>query len=259
MTAKHKLKGLRIARKLLSLMSTYYEKHSIIEDFEDTFSEIMKSEESFKAKCWYWGNALKTFFGYLKFVASWRLTMFRNHLKVACRNFVRHKLYSFINVFGLAIGLSICMIITLWVLREMSYDRFHEKTDRIYRIERELFRDNLYSRWPITGGRYKQALIDDFPEIENASRFWRREFAIKDFKDDTHRQEMFAVDNSVFDIFDFHLEEGDEQNALSDPMTVVLTRKNAVKYFGTGNAVGKSLTFEWQGEPTDFQKSKMVK
>ena len=70
---------------------------------------------------------------------------------------------------------------------------------------------------------------------------------------------MFAVDNSVFDIFDFHLEEGDEQNALSDPMTVVLTRKNAVKYFGTGNAVGKSLTFEWQGEPTDFYVTGILK
>jgi putative ABC transport system permease protein len=145
------------------------------------------------------------------------------------------------------------MIISLWVLRELSYDRFHENADRIYRIERELFRDNLYSRWPITGGRYKQALIDDFPEILNAARFWRREFAIEDHKNDIHRQRMFAVDNSIFDMFDFHLEEGDEQSALSEPMTVVLTRDNAVKYFGTVDAVGKSLAFEWQGEQADFE------
>jgi putative ABC transport system permease protein len=242
-----------IARRLLSLMSVYSEKHSIIEDFEETFSEIQKSEGSFRAKCWYWGNVLKSVAAYLRFIVSWRFNMIMNHLKIAYRNFIRHKLYSFINVFGLAIGLSICMIISLWVLRELSYDRFHKNSCRIYRIERELFRDNLYSRWPIVGGSYKQALIDDYPDIVNAARFWRREFAIKDHKNDVRRQEMFAVDNSVFDMFDFHLEEGDEQTALTDPMKVVLTRKNALRYFGSEDAVGKSLTFEWEGEQVDFK------
>jgi putative ABC transport system permease protein len=243
----------RLARKLLKRMSVYYEKHSIFEDFEETFFEIMKSEGRFKAKCWYWGNSLKSVVGYLKLIVSWRFTMLRNHLKIAYRNFVRHKLYSFINVFGLAIGLSICMIISLWVLRELSYDRFHENADRIYRVERELFRDNLYSRWPITGGYYKRALIDDYPEIVNAVRFWRRELAIKDHKNVVHRQEMFAVDNSVFEIFDFGLEEGDEKTSLAEPKTVVLTRENALKYFSAGDAVGKSLTFEWEGEQVDFK------
>ncbi len=253
MSNKKRYKSPELARRLLSLMSVYSEKHSIIEDFEETFSEIMNSNGRFKAKTWYWGNALKSVVGYLKVIISWRLTMFKNHLKIAYRNFARHKLYSFINVSGLSIGLSICMIISLWVLRELSYDRFHEKAHRLYRVEREIFRDNLYSRWPITGGRYKQALIEDFPEIENAVRFWRREFAIKDHNNLVHRQQMFAVDNSIFDMFDFHLEEGDEKSALTDPMSVVLTRKNALRYFGTGEAIGKSLTLEWQGEQTDFK------
>lgn len=238
---------------LLRLLSIYHEKHSIFEDFEETFSDIQKSEGSFKAKRWYWGNTLKSVAEYLKLIVSWRFTMLMNHLKIAYRNFIRHKLFSFINVFGLAIGLSICMIISLWMLRELSFDRFHEKAHRIFRIERELFRDNLYSRWPIVGGAYKQALIDDYPEIENAVRFWRREFAIKDHKNYIHRQELFAVDNSIFEVFNFSLDEGDEQTALTDPKTVVLTRKNALKYFGTGDVVGKSLTFEWEGEQIDFK------
>jgi putative ABC transport system permease protein len=252
MIDKKKSRSPGIARVLLRLMSVYHEKHSIIHDFEETFLEILESDGSFKARCWYWGNALKSVAGYLKLLMYWRFTMLKNHLKIAYRNFVRHKLYSFINVFGLAIGLSICMIISLWVLRELSYDNFHKKANRIYRVERELFRDNLFSRWPITSGRYKQALIDDYPEIVNAVRFWRREFAIKDYNSDIHRQEMFAVDNSVFDIFNFALEEGDKQSALSNPMTVVLTRANAVKYFGNGDAIGKSISFEWEGEPVDF-------
>jgi putative ABC transport system permease protein len=248
-----------IARKLLSLMSIYSEKHSIIEDFEETFAEIQKSEGRFSAKRWYWSNMLKSISRYLKLILSWRFTMLKNHLKIAYRNFIRHKLYSFINIFGLAIGLSICMIISLWVLRELSYDRFHKNSRKIYRIERELFRDNLYSRWPIVGGAYKQALIDDYPEIENAARFWRREFAIKDHKNDVRRQEMFAVDNSVFDMFDFHLEQGDEKTALLEPQTVVLTRRNALRYFGIGDAVGKFLTFEWEGKQVDFEVTGILK
>jgi putative ABC transport system permease protein len=185
--------------------------------------------------------------------------MLKNYLKIAYRNFIRHKLYSFINVFGLAIGLSICMIISLWVLRELSYDRFHENANRIYRIERELFRDNLYSRWPITGGYYKRALIDDYPEIVNAVRFWRRTFSIKDHNNVVHRQEMFAVDNSVFEIFDFSLEQGNEKTSLKEPKTVVLTRENAIKYFGTNDAIGKSLSFEWEGEPVEFKVTGILK
>jgi len=240
-------------RKLLGLLSIYRENHSILEDFEETFSEIQISEGRFQAKRWYWGNTLKSLAGYLKLILSWRFFMLMNHLKIVYRNFVSHKLFSFINVFGLAIGLSICMIISLWVMRELNYDRFHEKAHRIYRLERELLRDNLYSRWPIVGGLYKQALIDDFPEIENAVRLWRREFAIKDLKNNIHRQETFAVDNSIFQIFSFNLEEGDERSALLEPKTVVLSRENAMKYFGTADAVGQSLSFEWEGEQVDFK------
>ncbi len=234
-------------------MSAYHEKHSIIEDFEETFTEIQKSEGGFRARLWYWGNTLKSTAGYIKLIVFWRCTMLMNHLKIAYRNFIRQKLYSFINVFGLAVGLSICLIISLWVLQELSYDRFHENAGRIYRIERELLRDNLYSRWPIVGGAYKQALIEDYPEIVNAVRFWRREFAIKDHKSEIHRQESYAVDNSIFEIFDFGLEEGDEKNALTDPMTVVLSRTNALRYLGIEDALGESLTFEWQGKLVDFK------
>jgi len=178
--------------------------------------------------------------------------MFKNYLKIAYRYFVGHKLFSFINIFGLAIGIVTCVIISLWVQRELSYDCFHKNAHRIYRIERELFRDNAYSRWPITGGAYKQALIDDYPEIENVVRFWGREFSIKDHKNFVHRQGMFAVDNSIFEFFDFNLEKGDESTALIKPRSVVLTRDNALKFLGTDDVIGRSLSFEWEGEQVDF-------
>lgn len=179
--------------------------------------------------------------------------MFRNYLKTTYRNLKGNKLYSMINISGLALGLSICFIITLWIQRELSYDRFHSKADRIYRVERELFRDNLYSRWPIGSGQYKRLLLDDYPEIESAVRFWRNEFAVRDFKNNIRRLPLFAVDNSVFEIFDFGLELGDEKTALTEPKTIVLTRENALKYLGRDDVIGRSLTFEWAGEPVDFK------
>jgi putative ABC transport system permease protein len=185
--------------------------------------------------------------------------MFKNYLKIAYRNLARYKLFTFINVFGLAIGFAVCMIIVLWVNRELSYDRFHENVTRIYRIERELFRDNEFSRWPITSGAYKQSLVDDYPDIENAVRFWRREIPIKDYKNYVHRQSMFAVDNSIFTVFSFDLEEGSEHTALAEPMSVVLTRDCAITYFGKDDVIGKMLTFEWKREQVDFKVTGILK
>jgi len=185
--------------------------------------------------------------------------MFQNYIIIAIRNLKRQKMFSFINIVGLAIGITTCMFISFWVQRELSYDTFHENSTRIFRVERELFRDNFYSRWPICGGLYKQALIDDFPEIENAARFWRRMYSIKDKNNFNYRQELFAVDNSIFEIFDFGLETGDEKTALVEPYSTVLTSANAEKYFGTLDVVGKSLTFEWDDEPVDFKVTGILK
>ena len=249
----------KLARALLARLGVYQRNHSILEDFDETFTELLQSEGGFRARSWYWRSTLRTLAAYLVFILSWRFHMFKNHLIIAYRNFVRHKLYSFINVFGLGVGLGVCMIISLWVLNECSYDRFHKNADRIFRVERELFRDNLYSRWPITGGVYRQALIDDIPEVENAVRFWRRMLVIKDHKDFRRQQGLYAVDNSIFKVFDFALEEGDEGTALTEPMTVVLTAENAMRYFGTEDAVGRSLPFEWDGRMVDFKVTGILK
>lgn len=242
----------KLAQNILSRMTQYNHRHSILDDFEETFQSIQREKGLSKALVWCWKNVLQTAIKYITFLMFGGMIMFKNYIKTAFRVFFGHKLFSSINVFGLAIGLAVCMVISLWVYRELSYDRFHTKADRIYRIERELFRDNLYSRWPITGGKYKQALIDDFPEIVDATRMWRREFAITDYNTFIHRQEMYAVDNSFLQIFDFDLVEGDAGSALAEPKSVVLTRDHAMKYFGSEDVVGKALTFEFNGEPTGF-------
>ncbi|MGB2908116.1 MAG: ABC transporter permease [Candidatus Aminicenantaceae bacterium] len=249
----------RLARWLLARLTVYRNQHSIFEDFEETYSEICQSDSRLKARRWYWAQTFKSMPEYLKVVVAWKTVMLKNYLKIAFRNLWGRKLFSFINVFGLAVGLSICIIIFLWVKQELSYDHFHENADRLYRVERRIWRDSLQSRWPITGGAYRQALLDDIPEIEDAARLWGMAFSVKDHQNTVHEQSLFAVDNSVFHMFDFGLEKGDERTALKEPKTVVLSRQNAVKYFGTEDVVGRSLPMEWNEEMVDFKVTGILK
>ncbi len=180
-------------------------------------------------------------------------TMLKNYIKIAIRNMFRNRLYSLINLFGLALGLAACLMIWLWVQDELSYDRFHANAKRIFRVERKVdFRD-LHGQTPTTAGAYGPALISDYPEIINYARLHRNELSIKDQKNVFHKQRLIVADNSIFEIFDFHLERGDPKAALIQPKSMVLSRANALKYLGTEDAVGKSVTVDWGGSLADFQ------
>jgi putative ABC transport system permease protein len=179
--------------------------------------------------------------------------MLRNYIKIAFRNLFRNKLYSMINLLGLAIGMAACLMIFLWVQDELSYDRFHQKAERIFRVERKFdFRD-MHGQAPVTSGPYGPALVADYPEIENFVRLDREELSIKDHRNIFRKQSLIFADNSIFDVFDFRLEEGASQAALVQPNSIVLTRENALKFLGTEDAVGKSLTLDWNGDLTDFR------
>jgi len=179
--------------------------------------------------------------------------MLRNYLKIALRNLFRNKLYSLINLLGLAIGMAACLMIFLWVQDELSYDRFHQNAERTYRVERKFdFRD-MHGQAPVTSGPYGPALFRDYPEIANFVRLDREELSVKDHRNIFRKQPLIFADNSIFEVFDFRLEEGAPQTALIQPNSIVLTRGNALKYLGTEDAVGKSLTLDWNETLTDFQ------
>ncbi|MBN1270693.1 MAG: ABC transporter permease [Candidatus Aminicenantes bacterium] len=179
--------------------------------------------------------------------------MFKNYFKITIRNLFRNKLFTFINICGLAIGLASCLMIYLWVQDELSYDRFHQNAERIYRVERKVdFRD-IHGQAPITSGAYGPALVRDYAEVENFARLDRNELSIKNHRNTYHRQNLLFTDNSLFEVFDFRLEEGDTKTVLTEPRSVVLTREMAVKYFGTDDVLGRSLTVDWNEQMTDFK------
>ncbi|MGD9346345.1 MAG: ABC transporter permease [Candidatus Aminicenantes bacterium] len=169
--------------------------------------------------------------------------MFKNYIKTALRNIRRNTLYSVLNVAGLAIGVTCCLLILLYVQDELSYDRFHEKADRIFRVatiidlkERHM---NFASTAHVQGPMFK----DEFPEIENYVRFnYYGSRRVIQYKDRSFTEEKFIwADNSVFDVFSFNLLKGDPKDALVEPNTVVITEEMAEKYFGQEDPIGKNL------------------
>ena len=171
--------------------------------------------------------------------------MLQNYVKIAWRNLVRNRAFSAINIIGLSMGLATCMLISLFVLDELSYDRFNEKADRIVRV---IFRGS------IQGGKMNEAhvmppvaktLKADYPEVLESTRLRGGGSPLitvgdKTFKDD----EIAYVDSNFFQVFTLPLLQGDAKTALIRPYTAVITQKMARKYFGNDNPIGKVVTIK---------------
>ena len=167
--------------------------------------------------------------------------MIRNYIIIAFRNLWRHKTFSLINILGLAVGMTACYFIFLYVSFEKSYDRFHSKADRIYRIVGDLKTPSETLQVGITIAPLAVYLKKDFPEVEEAVRLQSDGFLVK--KDNIKFQEERSVlaDSGFFKVFDFPLLQGNRNTALQLPMSVILSETTAKKYFGTVNPMGKQL------------------
>lgn len=173
--------------------------------------------------------------------------MFNNYLKIALRNLFRHKVYSLVNILGLVIGLTCSILIIVYVLYELSYDRFHKNAKNIYRFGRETTTADRVIREPLSSAPTARALIHDFPEVSNVVRFGNRgKIIVKHDDKQFYEEHIYYVDPSVFDIFTFPMISGDPNTALVKPYSVVITEETAIKYFGTENPIGKVLKFNNQ-------------
>ncbi|MDF9797414.1 putative ABC transport system permease protein [Catalinimonas alkaloidigena] len=170
--------------------------------------------------------------------------MFRNLIKVAIRNITKEKIYSLINILGLTIGISCSLFLVLYILDELSYDTFHEKKGRIYRVVTHFQEpDNAFS-WPNAQIPLAQELEEKYSEVSRAVRFIRtgRELFVNPEKDRRFYEESFYyTDSSVFDVFTFDFISGNASTALVQPNALVLTASAAEKYFDDEDPIGQSL------------------
>ena len=171
--------------------------------------------------------------------------MFSNYFKTALRNLLRNKVYSFINIIGLSLGLTCSMLIILYVKDEVSYDRFHENVANIYRIDSKNIKpdgsvenSSGYSGY-FQGPRFAAAI----PEIKYFVRYLQNNLDIKNGTE-IKSQEIFYTDSSFFSAFSFPLLSGNPATALKEPNGIVISEDMAKKQFGTTNALGKTMFFK---------------
>ena len=173
--------------------------------------------------------------------------MFKNYLKIALRNFLKHKGFSFINIFGLAIGVACCLIIVLFVLDEISFDRHHEKADQIYRVGLKAYINNNAFNGVVTCAPMAQTLVREYPEVTAATRIRNFGYPVFRYEDKVFSEEQVLwVDQAFFDVFTVSFIKGDLKTALAEPNSIVLTRSMALKYFGDEDPMGKSLNADRQ-------------
>ncbi|HEV8270058.1 MAG TPA: ABC transporter permease [Chitinophagaceae bacterium] len=185
--------------------------------------------------------------------------MIRNYLKVAIRYLLRHKGYTAINVFGLAVGITCCILIMLFVRSEFTYDKFHNKSDRIYRAwvkEHYVDQDDIIdinTPLPLAG-----ALQSSFGEIESTCRVFNLNTLAKT-GEQSFSEDIRMVDSSFFKIFDFSLIEGSRENPFPTSNSIILTENTAKKYFGKQNAIGKNIEMQLGNEKVMFSVSGIAK
>ena len=168
--------------------------------------------------------------------------MIRNFFNVFFRNVSRHRAYSFINLAGLAIGLACSILITVFVLHELSFDRFHSKADQIHRLCVNMKIGEQASMQAWTAVPSGEAFRNEIPEIIEFCRIERRNDILLEYEDKKFiENDIMWADSSFFRIFDFQLLHGDPRTALTEPRTIVLTEDMARKYFGEEDPVGKTL------------------
>ncbi|HEY2727216.1 MAG TPA: ABC transporter permease, partial [Parafilimonas sp.] len=171
--------------------------------------------------------------------------MFKNFFKIAYRNLLRNKGFSFINITGLAIGMASAMLILLWVQNELSYDNFYQNKDRLYQSwNRDKGSDGLYNCWNVTPKPLAAALKQDYPEVQKATRFGWDETYLFTVGEKKINETGNSVDNDFLTMFQFPFLEGNMNTALNNPYNIVITQKLSKKLFGSDDAMGKTIKID---------------
>ncbi|HZY39210.1 MAG TPA: ABC transporter permease [Mucilaginibacter sp.] len=170
--------------------------------------------------------------------------MFKNYLKIAWRNLLRHKAFSLINIGGLSIGIAVCLLITLYVHHELNYDGWNVNKDRIVRITDIVYTpeaDNIVMA--PSPALLAPTLKRDYPEVKTAVRFAPGKAVVKVNDKLFNEDNIYKTDANVFEVFPYRFIKGDSEHALTDPHDIVITASIAQKYFGTDDAIGKTIEY----------------
>ncbi len=230
------------AFRILDFLFSERKNYALLGDIEELFERQREEKSRFLSELWLWRQVVRTLVHAVFHSLYWSGVIFRNSLKITYRNFARQKLYTFINLIGLAVGMACFILIMSYVHHELGYDSFHENSDRIYRLTMEGNLSRQEFHLATSNGAVGPALAEELPEIEHAVRVRRRYRAPVAYMDKLYFDEdILWADASLFDVFSFPLLQGDPRTALEAPHSVVMTRDAALRYFEHADPIGKSL------------------
>jgi putative ABC transport system permease protein len=219
--------------------------------YEGFFSEIEEMYEiqvaekgKLGAKVWFWLQIIRTLPHYFRHVLYWNFTMAKSYMKVTMRNIRRQKSYSFINIAGLSVGITLFILIMSFVFNELNYDRFHTNLNRIYQIG-----SGDHNGTPVP---MAELLRENFPEIPQIARFRNNYHSqLFRYKDGFFKiSESYFADPGLFEMFTFPVIKGDAKTALSNPFSLVLTESESRKIFGMEDPIGKTINYDNQADFT---------
>ncbi|MFC1724937.1 ABC transporter permease [candidate division KSB1 bacterium] len=238
---KNKIKLPKYAHKLCEFLLPYEVRKGGLQDFERTFTDLSEKKGKFTANIWFWIQVIQMIPSFLFDRITWSIIMFKNYLKITLRNIKRHWGYSFINISGLAVGLACCILILLWLQDELSFDRFHENTNELYRVISKIPASNVTVNNARTPNALGAALVEQFPEVVDFTRYQCFENRLLEIYGKSHLNNLAVGDRSFFKMFSFQFISGDNVSCLYDRYSIVLTESTAKKYFGNEDPVGKII------------------
>jgi putative ABC transport system permease protein len=217
-------------------------RYSALGDFDEIFTLKAEKKGRIAALIYYWIQIIIILPSFIKTQIDWSIEMFKNYLKIAFRNLQRQKGFSLINISGLAIGMACCLLILLYVSDELSFDRFHEKGDRIYRILSQSSIGGISRHFAISPSALAPAAAESIPEIKLYSRLYEFGEMRLQHNDDIHDFPTWhTADQDFFSIFSHHFIMGDPNTALQQPYSLVLSESTAKRIFGRTDVLGETL------------------
>ncbi|HEY5825208.1 MAG TPA: ABC transporter permease [Cyclobacteriaceae bacterium] len=249
--------------RLASKLFEWYCGNAMIEDLQGDMEELfyanIETMSPLMAKILYCGQVISLMFSYAirkrrrnsafhpYSTNSMNVAMIFNYLKIAFRSLLRNRSYSILNIAGLSVAVAASLIITLFVVHELSYDRYNDKADRIYRLDYEVQFGNNHAYMPRTPAITSRWLQQDYPEIESSVRFLSYgTYLVKSEQnsESIKEQNVIWTDSTFFNIFSVKVLEGNPATALAHPGSLAISKRTAQKYFSGQNALGQSLLLD---------------
>jgi len=182
--------------------------------------------------------------------------MLKNYFKIALRNLIRTKVYSFINIFGLSLGVACCLLLALYVHDEFGYDRHHQRRDDLYRIGTEFAGVVGFDKLGSVSPPITMTLKEELPEVEAAARVvspFSSQNLIQYEENKFYESDAYVADSTIFDVLTYEFREGNPQKALTDANTVVISEALATKLFGKESALNKDILITQGGAPVNYK------